>query len=103
MSTTLVLSQTYTVQPADFLSAIAQRFYGDDSEASWRKIYEANKAVIGSDPTKLQAGMVLVIPAKDSGGGSNGSTSKGNFQTILDAMGAFESGLLSSNPNQYQV
>ena len=57
--------QTYTVQSGDFLSAIAQKFYGDGSEASWRKIYEANKDLIGSDPTQLQAGMVLVIPPKD--------------------------------------
>ena len=56
--------QTYTVQPGDFLSAIAQKFYGDGSEASWRKIYEANKAVIGPDPTQLKVGMVLVIPPK---------------------------------------
>lgn len=59
-------AQTYTVQQGDFLSAIAQKFYGDGSEASWRKIYEANKAVIGADPTQLQIGMVLVIPLKDS-------------------------------------
>ena len=56
--------QTYTVQPGDFLSSIAQKFYGDGSEASWRKIYEANKAVIGPDPTQLKVGMVLVIPPK---------------------------------------
>ena len=56
--------QTYTVQPDDFLFAIAEKFYGDGSEASWRKIYEANKAVIGPDPTQLKIGMVLVIPPK---------------------------------------
>jgi uncharacterized protein YkwD len=70
MSTTFASftsAQTYTVQQGDFLSAIAQKFYGDGTEASWRKIYEANKAVIGPDPTKLQIGMVLVIPPKDSG------------------------------------
>lgn len=59
------LGQTYTVQPGDFLSAIAQKFYADGSEASWRKIYEANKDLIGLSPTQLQAGMVLVIPPKD--------------------------------------
>ena len=60
-------AQTYTVQPGDYLSAIAQKFYGDGSKSSWRKIYEANKAVIGSDPTKLRMGMLLVIPSKDAG------------------------------------
>ncbi len=44
----------YTVQAGDTLSIIAQKFYGDGSEASWRKIYEANRAVIGNDPNQLQ-------------------------------------------------
>lgn len=70
MSTTVTSftsAQTYTVEQGDFLSAIAQKFYGDGSEPYWQKIYDANKAVIGPDPTKLQIGMVLVIPPKDSG------------------------------------
>lgn len=60
-------AQTYTVQQGDFLSVIAQKFYGDGSEASWRTIYEANKVVIGSDPTQLQIGMILIIPPQGSG------------------------------------
>ncbi|MBR8837150.1 MAG: LysM peptidoglycan-binding domain-containing protein [Stigonema ocellatum SAG 48.90 = DSM 106950] len=55
-------SRTYTVQPGDSLSAIAQKFYGDGSEQSWRKIYDANQAVIGPDPNQIQVGMVLIIP-----------------------------------------
>lgn len=54
--------QTYTVKQGDFLSSIAQKFYGDGSEASWRKIYQANIALIGSDPTQIKPGMVLTIP-----------------------------------------
>jgi len=54
--------KTYTVKQGDFLSLIAQQFYGDGSEASWRKIYEANIALIGSDPTQIKTGMVLAIP-----------------------------------------
>ena len=50
----------YTVQAGDILSIIAQKFYGDGSEASWRKIYEANRAVIGNDPNQLQAGRYLL-------------------------------------------
>ena len=96
----LTPSQTYTVQAGDFLSAIAQRFYGDGSESAWRKIYTANQAVIGSDPTQLKAGMVLVIPPL---GSSSGGTSKGTFQSMLAAMGAFESGVPDGNPQQYQV
>ncbi len=48
--------ETYTVQPGDFLSAIAQRFYGDGSEAAWRRIYDANRDVIGSDPNRIEPG-----------------------------------------------
>jgi len=55
--------QQYTVQAGDFLSAIAQRFYGDGSEPSWQRIYDANRGIIGADPTALQAGMVLFIPS----------------------------------------
>ncbi len=55
-------SQKYTVQSGDSLAAIAQKFYGDSSEQSWRKIYDANKNVIGSDPNQLQVGMILTIP-----------------------------------------
>jgi LysM repeat protein len=94
--------QTYTVRAGDSLSAIAQTFYGDSNEAAWRKIYEANQTVIGSDPAQLQVGMVLVIPLKDLGG-SSGGTSKGDFQAMLAAMGAFESGIPDGNPQQYQV
>lgn len=65
------LAQTYTVEAGDFLSAIAQKFYGDGSEVAWRKIYEANKATIGPNPTQLEVGMVLVIPPFDDGGGSS--------------------------------
>lgn len=69
MSTTFasfVSGQTYTVQSGDTLSTLAQKFYGDGTEASWQKIYEANKAVIGADPTHIEVGMVLVIPPEDS-------------------------------------
>ncbi len=99
MTTTVASSQQYTVQPGDFLSAIAQKFYGDGSEQAWQRIYEANRAVIGSDPTQLQVGMVLIIPAKDD----TGTTSKGNFQAMLEALGAFESGRPAGDPAQYTV
>jgi Tfp pilus assembly protein FimV len=102
MVTDLTPGQTYTVQAGDFLSAIAQRFYGDGSETAWRKIYTANQATIGSDPTQLKTGMVLVIPSWDADS-SSGSRSKGNFQAMLAAMGAFESGIPDGNPQQYQV
>lgn len=81
----------YTVAPGDFLSNIAQRFYGDGSEASWRKIYEANRSVIGPDPTQLQAGMVLVIPEANQSQ-PNSVASRGSFQDMLLALGRRETG-----------
>lgn len=53
---------TYVVQEDDFLAAIALKFYGDGSDASWQIIYDANRDTIGPDPHKLKPGIVLVIP-----------------------------------------
>lgn len=53
-------NRAYTVRPGDTLVTIARARYGRD--AKWRAIYEANKAVIGSNPDDLEVGMVLTIP-----------------------------------------
>jgi nucleoid-associated protein YgaU len=53
---------TYEVQSGDTLLTIAEQFYGDATQ--WRRIYDANKDVIGSDPDKLKIGMKLKIPPK---------------------------------------
>jgi nucleoid-associated protein YgaU len=53
-------SRTYTVVSGDNLSKIARSFYGNDRK--WRKIYEANKAVIGKNPDLIKPGQVLTIP-----------------------------------------
>lgn len=98
MTSALTSNQQYTVQSGDTLEKIALKFYGDGGEAAWRRIYEANRAVIGPNPAQLQIGMVLVIPPKRR----NGNT-KGDFQTMLNAMGEFESGLPTGHPNQYRV
>ena len=50
--------RSYTVKAGDSLSGIADKFPG----VSWRQIYDANRATIGSDPNRIQPGMVLVIP-----------------------------------------
>jgi len=50
------------VQSGDTLLTIADQKYGDG--AQWRRIYDANKDVIGSDPDKLKIGMQLKIPPK---------------------------------------
>jgi len=50
----------YKVVPGDNLSFISERFYG--TQAHWRKIYEANKAVIGDNPSLIRVGQLLKIP-----------------------------------------
>jgi LysM repeat protein len=52
-------TRTYTVQPGDTLSGIAQRFYGDS--ADWTLIYDDNLSVI-QNPDDIYAGEVLKIP-----------------------------------------
>jgi nucleoid-associated protein YgaU len=56
--------ETYTVQKGDSLSKIAKKHLGDAN--AWKKIYEANKAVIGDNPDKIFPGQKLKIP----GGGT---------------------------------
>ena len=53
-------SDTYVTNAGDTLSGIAERFYGDASQ--WKRIYEANKKVIGPDPDKLSVDLTLKIP-----------------------------------------
>ncbi|MBD2692088.1 LysM peptidoglycan-binding domain-containing protein [Anabaena catenula FACHB-362] len=81
----------YTIQAGDFLSNIAERFYRDGSEASWRRIYEANRSAIGPDPTQLKAGMVLVIPGINQSQPVTVSP-RGSFQDMLLALGRRETG-----------
>lgn len=44
----------------DYLTKLAQIYYGNPQ--LWRKIYDANRAVIGPDPNKIYPGQKLVIP-----------------------------------------
>lgn len=52
--------QSYTVVAGDTLWKISNKFYGTGSK--WRTIYDANRAVIGSNPNLIRAGQVLQIP-----------------------------------------
>lgn len=51
---------TYTVKPGDNLSKLAKKFYG--TGADWKKIYEANKDVIGGNPNLIRPGQTFKIP-----------------------------------------
>jgi nucleoid-associated protein YgaU len=55
-------AKQYVVQSGDTLSRIAGKVYGDVSPRSWKRIYDANQAVIGDDPSQLRIGMQLTIP-----------------------------------------
>lgn len=55
--------KTYTVAAGDSLSAIAQKHYG--SADKWQAIYEANKEVIGDNPSAIRIGQELVLPDLD--------------------------------------
>ncbi len=50
--------RTYTVRPGDTLSGIAANL----GIADWRRLYEANRGVIGADPNRIFPGQVLVLP-----------------------------------------
>ena len=50
------------VQPGDTLNRIARRVYGDVSPQAWKRMYDANKAVIGADPSQLRMGIRLTMP-----------------------------------------
>lgn len=50
----------HTVVSGDNLSYISKQYYGTADK--YMKIYEANKDVIGSNPSLIRAGMVLKIP-----------------------------------------
>lgn len=54
--------ETYEIQSGDTLLTVAEQVYGDATQ--WRKIYDANKDVIGPDPDKLKVGMKLKVPPK---------------------------------------
>jgi nucleoid-associated protein YgaU len=50
----------HTVVSGDNLYAIARKYYGADT--NWKKIYEANKELIGDNPSLIRPGQLLRIP-----------------------------------------
>ncbi|MBX7169576.1 MAG: LysM peptidoglycan-binding domain-containing protein [Pyrinomonadaceae bacterium] len=52
--------RTYVVQPGDWLSKIAQKYYGDPMK--YTVIHKANLGVIGPDPNVIKPGQKLIIP-----------------------------------------
>jgi uncharacterized protein YidB (DUF937 family) len=54
--------EKYTVVAGDSLSKIAKRVYGNAND--WRRIYDANRQVIGDNPDLIKPGQKLTIPPK---------------------------------------
>ncbi|MGW3634779.1 LysM peptidoglycan-binding domain-containing protein [Streptomyces sp. NPDC005122] len=52
---------TYKVVTGDTLVKIAQKY---PSSGGWKKLYEANSAVIGSNPSALRTGLTLTVGTK---------------------------------------
>lgn len=52
----------HTVVSGDSLSKIAQQYYKSEDKDKWMRIYEANKDVIGDNPSLIKVGQVLKIP-----------------------------------------
>ncbi|MCG3137672.1 MAG: hypothetical protein HJJLKODD_01521 [Phycisphaerae bacterium] len=53
-------AKQYTVVSGDSLYSIAQKMLG--SGPRWKELYELNRTLIGSEPTKLKVGQVLKLP-----------------------------------------
>ena len=53
--------RSHTVQPGDSLSRIALQ-YGQPA-SSWTKLYAINRDVVGSNPNRIKAGMILRVPS----------------------------------------
>ncbi len=58
----LMLVAEHTVVAGDSLSAIAGSYYGSATKEKWMAIYEANKEIIGDNPSLIRPGQVLKIP-----------------------------------------
>jgi LysM repeat protein len=83
-------ARSYTVQPGDTLSSIAQRFYG--SPADWPWLYQVNASVI-QNPNVIYPGEVLNVPYEPSASGMT-SAPAGSTSTVLTTSTAL-SGTLS--------
>ena len=53
------------MQKGDTLSGIALRYYDSPARDKWMAIYEANKDVMGDNPTLIHPGQVMKIPKLD--------------------------------------
>jgi nucleoid-associated protein YgaU len=53
----------HTLATDETLSHLALKYYGHATPPYWQLIYEANKELIGDNPNRVRAGMVIKVPA----------------------------------------
>lgn len=58
----------HTVQRGESLSLLAYKYYRSMKRDDWQRIYEANKDVIGDNPSLIKVGQQLKIPYKSPPG-----------------------------------
>ena len=58
---------THTLTTKEALSDLALKYYGHATEPYWKIIYEANKDVIGNNPSAVRSGMVIKVPVLPDG------------------------------------
>lgn len=52
----------HTLTSEETLSHLSLKYYGSATKPYWMVIYEANKGLIGDNPNRVHAGMVIKIP-----------------------------------------
>ena len=56
------LTRTYTILPNDTRTGIAVEFYDDPN--AWRFIYNANRRVLGDNPDRIPADVIITLPPR---------------------------------------
>lgn len=81
-------AEVYTVQPGDYLSAIAQDHCGNPDD--WTGLYEANRKVIGGNPNLIYAGEKLVLDCRTAkvtpSAGTDAITPSDNLSSMANAL-----------------
>ncbi|MBA2951336.1 M23 family metallopeptidase [Streptomyces himalayensis] len=65
-------TKTYTVKSGDCLASIARE---QKVAGGWKKLYKDNRKAIGADPTKIRAGLKLVVDGKAAATNDSASAS----------------------------
>ncbi|WP_369261250.1 transglycosylase SLT domain-containing protein [Streptomyces sp. R35] len=73
---------TYKVAAGDTLSTIAQK---NPTSGGWKKLYEANRAVIGANPALIRPGLTLTVGTKTVKSTTSSSTAKAITTTPASA------------------